>query len=336
MKKSAFINNIITKGIIGLVLLALFASIPIVLNGKSETEVKEEPIVSEINSKKEAPHKDAISYANAPVYTDDQYYSNVSYSYSYNNEYGGYFITKIQIRYGYYDSWPYNVKLSLPSKYSIHNVVGIADNLPIEVYYTYHGYTYNAIDSIRHIKLPNTIKYIGNGAFTNDGDYYYSTFDLSQCYALQYVGNNAFDGRQIVQINETLNKLTYIGDYAFRNSFRTQYEENDCIYLNKIEHIGIRAFDGSIYLKNVNLGENLKYLGEYAFNGCTALEYIYLSETIESIGRYAFNGCIKLMDAQIYVKHLNEEYSVAGSEEKSYRRADGIFNGCTSLVTVTL
>lgn len=88
------------------------------------------------------------------------------------------------------------------------------------------------------------------------------------------------------------------------------------------------AFTGSTSLQTVNFGCGLTTIGDSAFDSCTALTSVTLPESLTSIGEYAFYSCTAMTSADLSAcDQLFQEY---------YADPESVFNGCTSLTTVTL
>lgn len=183
--------------------------------------------------------------------------------------------------------------------------------------------------AISRLELPETLTYIGEGAFLSCSNLYEvvaipskvteilpSTFGL--CESLEKIdlgnvtkiGDYAFKGcTSLVDIN--LDKVETIGDEAFRNCVSLK-----SVDLSSAKTLGTGAFysalindNGGITAANLqNLGQyafaysgiksfvakNLVSIGEGAFNEATALTKFVMGGNIAKFERFVFLGCTKL------------------------------------------
>jgi len=131
------------------------------------------------------------------------------------------------------------------------------------------------------------------------------------------IGDEVFDGcTSLVQVSLPAN-LTSIGDWAFA----------DCANLaltslpSSLTTIGYGAFDGCTNLALTSLPANLKAVSYRAFDGCANLALSSLPTDFATIGHSTFYGCAGIAALDISNVTAIGSYS---------------FDGCTSLVSVTL
>ena len=179
--------------------------------------------------------------------------------------------------------------------------------------------------------VPNTVKYIGNGAFAayhklekvtfESGSALVSIADnaFAGCNKLHTVqlptsavtiGNHAFDGASAL-VNIDLSNVTVVGDCAFRGTALTT------VALTKTGVvIGANAFDSCNSLTALTLGKNA-VVGDYAFtktalvevaldgdatigtgafSGCDKLQSFDFADVTGTLGDFAFEGCVKLTE----------------------------------------
>lgn len=217
--------------------------------------------------------------------------------------------------------------------------------------------------SLVEVKLPSTLKSIGNDAFY--GCSALQTFDLngittigssvfSNCRSLSYInltgvqsiGNSAFSGCSKLN-NIDLSTVSYIGSSAFSNC--TSLEAIDLTSAVSIgrmfeESYGSDSFENCTSLKEVTFGNNLHYLGSYSFRN-TAIENIALPDSLTSIAYGVFENCENLLSVEIpsSITTINSEAFHGCSSLRSVSMETGLsvigssaFNGCTSLVEVTI
>ncbi len=141
---------------------------------------------------------------------------------------------------------------------------------------------------ISKIDLPNTIHFIGDGAF-------------AVCRGLNSI--------------RIPNKVTTISAETFSNC-----ENLAKVTLpDNIREIGDRAFNECVSLSEINIPQNLEYIGEKAFQGCSRLTNLELPETVMFIGEDAFSGC-----GQLILTVVNGSYAMQYAQEHnlSYEYAD--------------
>ena len=155
--------------------------------------------------------------------------------------------------------------------------------------------------------LPDTVTYIGAGAFCPMGDVFHGQFDTVQSYganfytcyrypnvkinsefpsSLTYIGNYAFSGCQYVQFYGSVpSSLTYIGDYAFGLFQSTVSGADLSAYYSPY-------YDGRNLCYINQLPDSLTYIGEGAFSQCQfyKFELYSLPDGLEHIGSRSFAG----------------------------------------------
>ena len=153
----------------------------------------------------------------------------------------------------------------------------------------------------------------------------FSSIEISKDCILNLYGANDED---IFNIQETpLSDGNYVtllkisGGYML-NSVRAT---KDSIVLDNnlnIIQISSHAFDNSVF-KSVNLGSNLKKIDDSAFEGLTELQTVTWSSDSVEIKNSAFKDCTSL-------SHVGNDGTLSGTIGRD------AFNGCTSLVSVSL
>ncbi|MGN1418216.1 MAG: leucine-rich repeat domain-containing protein [Acutalibacteraceae bacterium] len=177
--------------------------------------------------------------------------------------------------------------------------------------------------NVKEITIPDSIKYIGTGAFR--GLLNIKSIKLPK--DLEYIGSYVFLGlKQLEEINIP-EKITKIPDFSFR----------DCTNLHTV------TIEGDIVS-----------IGDYAFYNCSKIKSFYLPETLKKIGHGAFTGT-DLRSITIPSKTILDSYGEDGSSiygtfsncknlktvvfenrKDTVYLPDNLFNGCTSLETVVL
>ena len=152
-------------------------------------------------------------------------------------------------------------------------------------------------DTLDCIKIPTTLKNIGNNAFRGSAIRKIGVYDDGEN-CIEVIGNYAFYDTQLYSKSDEelkLAKLTYIGNYAFASTkLNFQY-----FYIYpSVTDIGDYAFSGSTSLKKVIFDEDLStsvILGSNMFLTCTALNSVTLPNNMKSLPSGMFMGCIQLL-----------------------------------------
>ena len=187
---------------------------------------------------------------------------------------------------------------------------------------------------LTNIRIPNTVKLIGESAFSNC----YGLKEVTLPISAEYVAlSNSFTESFIDCTG--VQKITYTaGDgsvfnhgnantlprYAYRSLTTVVYEEG----ITEIPEYALyrsRQNADDICCSNVTsitLPSTLKKIGTVAFRGCLRLKEIAIPESLESIGNSAFSGCSSMASAT----SLKNVKSIGG----------GAFYGCSSLKEVDI
>ena len=218
-----------------------------------------------------------------------------------------------------------------------------------EAFGSYEGYLIGLYD----IFIPNSVKYIGNGAFHYS---FFTTLTIPnsveiigegaffQCKNLtsvtigsgvKFIGGGAF-GRDA---GHTIGKVNYTGDiegwcgikfgdenanpiYSSGNLFINNEEPVDLVIPNEIDSIYPYAFCNCKSITSITFGENVKSIGKYAFTICSSLESVSIPESMTSIGEGAFADCSSL-------SIVNMGKNVTSIDEYA-------FEDCYSLTSITI
>lgn len=143
--------------------------------------------------------------------------------------------------------------------------------------------SYGRHSPINEIKLPSTIRSIGNGAFTGTNITYLNLPD-----SVEYISSNPIRGTQCVSLT---------GKFSYKDSMLIQNKRLICMIgglksvevPEEIETIGDSCFS-AYRAEEIFLPENLKHIGSFAF--CfNKIKELKLPNSLESIGSYAFWSC---------------------------------------------
>lgn len=185
-------------------------------------------------------------------------------------------------------------------------------------------------ESLKNIKLPDTLKAIGAAAF-------YGCSSLEQIelpQTLTSIGASAFHSSGLKSIVLPVS-LVSLGEAAFYKSNLASIDLSACVNLQALskrcfqessltevtvpDHI-TAVPDYCFYyigtLKKVSLG-NVSQIGERAFSYCTALDTVEWSENLVSIGARAFSNCYALTEVI-----LPDSVETVGSY--AFQRCDGL------------
>ena len=131
------------------------------------------------------------------------------------------------------------------------------------------------------VRLPNTIKHIGDEAFYNC--LYLEAFDLPE--NLESIGIAAFSYCGSIDRIDFPSGLKHIGSSAFSQCHRLV----SIVLPSGIDVLESEVFHGCSRLENVTLPDGIKSIGDGAFSYCSKLQSIHLPESLESLKRYAFS-----------------------------------------------
>ena len=182
------------------------------------------------------------------------------------------------------------------------NIVPEIDGTPVMgimcklVYNSNTGFNHNYADvyhnySVKKITIPDTIKKIGDGAF--------SIFDgLEELVVPASV--DLKDNYHCFDNMDALKRITFLGDVPYVYGFINKDELESVTINGYVTQIGADAFKNCSYLKSFKvLGylENQKFeIGTNAFKNCISLkEFVFPKETKDfKIGKSAFEYCTAL------------------------------------------
>ncbi|MDR2803483.1 MAG: leucine-rich repeat protein [Treponema sp.] len=178
----------------------------------------------------------------------------------------------------------------------------------------------NYKDCLVSIKLPAALVKIGDYSFNNCVSLKSVVFPDT----LLYLGEGAFWGAGITEFTIP-NTVTTFGKYIFRDC--KDLESVNLSGLNKeIKDLHYYKFAGCSSLKNLTLpNEGLTTIGQYTFENCVELETVTLPVSLTSVGLNTFSGCTKLKTV-IWTETGTNCYIGTG----------GTFKDCKSLKTLVI
>lgn len=188
--------------------------------------------------------------------------------------------------------------------------------------------------------------------------------------SVQYIGKGAFYNTYMVQRITLPKNLKVVGDYAFYGCSSTWFTNNQNLdgdgtgvtYIPEgTEYIGRSAFYNCGTMVGVHVPGTVKTIGDYAFYGCVNLGEssvyvgedpeallvgdVILEEGIESIGSRVFSGCQRLVSITIpnSVTSLGMRAFYKCEKLKEVNLGTGLtaiedytFYGCAALETITI
>lgn len=150
----------------------------------------------------------------------------------------------------------------------------------------------------------------------------------------------AFSNYSLLESVKIPSSITSVSSNAFENCNNLQYKLKDgLLYLGNDDNKYVALIKPSD--KNITAAEvvdNCKIIASEAFLGCSSLTSIVISNNLSSIGSRAFAGCEieKATVPMFAVSCINKESLKEIVITSGKYIADGLFNGVTSLVSVTI
>ena len=163
-------------------------------------------------------------------------------------------------------------------------------------------YAFNRCNDVRSVKLPKSLKHIGNYAFvgckgeltvgcnipSSGLDGVFCSTDFSKVViedGVTRIGENAFLYNINLKTVEGAENVQIVDEDAF-----CYCSSLTSINLPNVHTIGAGAFAKCVNLTYINF-PNIRRIGDWAFELCSSLKYIELSEDVEFIDWCAFADC---------------------------------------------
>ena len=168
--------------------------------------------------------------------------------------------------------------------------------------------------SLSNIAIPNSVTYIGNGAFSRcsslsnivipksviclNGNPFSDWEGMLECLSPTFIYEDDVlfnkDKSEIVSFrNQKIesyiipDSVTKIGDYAF---FRCS-SLSDIVIPDSVTDIGKCAFESCSSLSSIVIPDSVTDIGDFAFSDCSSLSKIVIPNSVTDIGDSAFFGC---------------------------------------------
>jgi len=154
------------------------------------------------------------------------------------------------------------------------------------------------------LKFPNgnNIENIGDSAFV--GFEFQSGEDLSTWKELKSIGESAFEGSNLSQLDLSKTEIEVINKNAFANC----KDLEKVILPDGLKVIEAEAFCGCSSLTSINIPDSVERIGDFAFKDCSSLTSINIPNSVERIEDYVFENCSNLSSIRIpkSIKHIGE------------------------------
>lgn len=206
-----------------------------------------------------------------------------------------------------------------------------------------------ATESLQEIKLPESVRVIGESAFQGSG--LQRIRIPKEC---TEIGANAFAGTALKAFEvDSRNTVYQVGDdgvlYSRDGKRLVLYPSNksEMVYTIQAgtEQVDTYAFAGARNLEQVVFLEGLKEIGDYAFSGLPKLKKVVLSQGLEDIkNSYIFYGCNLLEEVHFpnTLIDISGEYVFCGTGIKKLILPDSLqnisgnnlFNGCKKISNI--
>ena len=180
-----------------------------------------------------------------------------------------------------------------------------------EAFVNYKGE--NPLGRIKHIRIPNGIKMIADGTFSD----ILTLCEVDLPETIESIGAEAFKNCKSLKQIELPDSVKAIGEGAFEGCETIE----DFNLPDELISLPSRCFQGCISLKSIRLPSGIMKIGEWAFSHCSQLKEIVLPEALTELGKYAFSGT---------------GLATVRLPESLQRISDGCFGGCSNLKYVHL
>lgn len=184
----------------------------------------------------------------------------------------------------------------------------------------------------RMSKLPESMKYVGEKAFTCTG-----LASISFNEGLESIGDRAFETTKITRVSLPL-RLRNLGQGVFKDCKKLRYA--DLSYW--MDDLPDALFYGCIQLTHVELNDIVYHIKQSAFGECSKLKDFSLPKYLRGIGPVAFSGCTSLTELKFpetLRKIESAAFQITGLQEVHLPCAvdmePEVFSECSKLRRVT-
>lgn len=261
-------------------------------------------------------------------------------------------------------SYKHLTDIEVPNQISFKDSI-YKDSAYIDTTYTFHvtaieARAFENCEDLQEIKLSNSLRQIGNGAFMGTGltsitlpnsittvvdSLFLNCENLSTVNMpndTKTIGKAAFYGCSSLIMEALPSQLETIKDFAFSKSGIT-----DIRIPKTITSMGNRVFESCAQLDSVFFDNefSLSTLPDYSFLSCRRLKGFKLSPLTTKIGMGTFQGCnsIKQLILEEGIKEINSNafYECVGIEsimlpKTTERLGNNAFGGCNNIKQITI
>lgn len=153
------------------------------------------------------------------------------------------------------------------------------------------------------VKVPSTVKTIGEGAFR----YNNNVTSVSIPSSVKLIEDGAFYSCGKLKTATISSGVTTIGTEAFNNCAALE----TCTLPSSVKTIGDRAFYYCTALKQIVIPSSVTSIGDYAYYYCKNATKITLPKTAIKVGNYAFNSCSSVTSLTVPAKATLGDYCFA-------------------------
>lgn len=150
--------------------------------------------------------------------------------------------------------------------------------------------TFEGLEKVESIIIPNTVTKIGNSAFESNEKM--ANFVVPE--NLEYIGESAFSGCKALTSINLPSTINYLGAKAFKNNVSLEtFNFDDKAFENALEEDKVlrsEVFSGCESLVNVSIPVNILKIESSAFKGAKSLMSIDLPDTTTNVSPNAFDG----------------------------------------------
>ncbi len=152
---------------------------------------------------------------------------------------------------------------------------------------------------VKEVYLPDTIEYLGGGAFSHCSWITEITIPKS----VTEINGQTFEHCVSLRTVNLHDDIVLIHGEVFVGATRL----TNIVLPPKITEVRGNTFEGCSSLTSIVIPEGVTRIGGHAFRGCSSLSYVSIPSTVTEIGSSAFRKCSSLYSVEIpYTTYINE------------------------------